>query len=114
MAKLTNKHKGDLGLPSGIVLAPGQSIEVEDESIDNDMTHVVVKGWVDDGKLVVGDYEPPTDEEPDTPADGLDKLTKADLIEEADKLDLEFDEKKVTKQQLIDMIREAKAVPPTA
>lgn len=107
MAKLTNTTKGDFGLPNaGIIIPAGTTLDdIDDEALDVDLKNKVVKAWVDNGWLVVGDYEAPEDDDEDDSGDGYDKLSKAKLIERADELDLEFDEKKATKAELIDLIR---------
>lgn len=109
MAKLTNTTKGDFGLPNaGIIIPAGETVkDIDDEALDVDLNNVVVKAWIKDGSLVVGDYEAPEDDEDE--GDGYDKLTKAKLVERADELEIDFDEKKVSKNELITLIRDKEA-----
>ena len=108
MAKLSNTSKGDLIFP-GEVIIPAQTsnVEVDDEIIDTwgGKKNKVIQGWIDDGKLVIGDYEPLEEDAETEESDGYDKMTKQQLMDEADAKDLDFDEKKVTKADLIALLR---------
>lgn len=51
--KVTNTCKATLGFPCGASVDPGASVEVDDGHLD----HPVVAGWVEDGKITIGDAD---------------------------------------------------------
>lgn len=51
--RVTNACNATLGFPCGASIDPGESAEVDDAHLD----HPVVAGWVDEGKIVIGEGE---------------------------------------------------------
>lgn len=49
--RVTNSGKGTLIFPCGAWVDPGESVEVSDDHLD----HPVVAGWVDEGKIALGE-----------------------------------------------------------
>lgn len=75
MAKVTLHHSGPLGIPGGLVLAPGTETNVEDW--DTIKGHGVVKLWIEAGVLTVsGESAGATDRD--------------DLKAQADELGIEY------------------------
>lgn len=77
MATITNNHQGPIGLPNGIVLAPGSKTLVP--SWPDVAGNAVVKAWVRNKILAV---EAAPDALPDPPADDRtgEQIEKDDLI----------------------------------
>lgn len=107
MAKLSNTSKGDLIFPGGVLLVAGASnVEVDDEIVDTwgGDKNKVIKGWIDDGKLVVGDYQPLDEDEGPTATD-YSKSKKDELMDLLDERGIDFDEKG-TKADFIALLEE--------